>query len=128
MKGISRNEPWSGGLMLRESPYQPGAFRGTRKMGPHRPIRCATIPGKTGVGFMSPMTARTSIASRRGTPAQRRHRDAHRGPRFAWKVRRRSLIAQAKERIRDGVYEDSPALRIAVDRLIDRLCAELEAR
>lgn len=77
---------------------------------------------------MTPWIARTSVNARQGVPVNRRRRLAHRGPRFAWKQRRRTLIAEARERVRDGFYDRDPVLRIAVDRLIDRLMADIAAR
>lgn len=77
---------------------------------------------------MTPMTARSMVSARPGMPVNRRRRYPHRGPRFAWKMRRKALIARAKERIREGWYDESPVLRIAIDRLIQRLHTELDSR
>ncbi len=77
---------------------------------------------------MTPLIARTSFTSRHAAPATRRGRHAHRGPRYAWKMRRRNLIARARQRMDQGWYDNAPLLRIAVDRLIDRLITDLAER
>lgn len=77
---------------------------------------------------MTPCIDQSSPAARRGTPGNRPRRPYPHGRRSAWIRRRQSLIARARRRLEAGWYDRDPVLRIAVDRLIDRIDTQLRAR
>lgn len=45
-----------------------------------------------------------------------------------WIERRRSLVDLARERIRTGMYDRDPVMRVAIDGLIDRLMNDIGPR
>lgn len=45
-----------------------------------------------------------------------------------WVERRSSLVDLARERVRAGMYDRDPVMRVAIDGLIDRLLEDLDGR
>lgn len=127
--GRGQHRPGPRGAPGASAPGVPKARgSGIRNRGSGRRRGSGALPGAKEVGSMTSTVPLQFIVWRHGARAGQRpvgRRGLRRG---SWGSRRRSLIARARARMRAGWYEQDPVLRLAVDRLIDRLSAELRAR